>query len=119
MLGGEEYVMRRFFLAAVLAALPIAALAATLVPSALVGTPATYDNQTVTVAGTVADVRSHNTEALGQVTAFQLCDTKCINVFDKTNQSRTAGSSATVTGLFHATFKAPKKTWNNVLIIGS
>jgi hypothetical protein len=119
MLGGEEYVMRRFFLAAVLAALPIAALAATLAPSALAGTPATYDNQTVTVAGTVQDVRSHNTEALGQVTAFQLCDTKCINVFDKTNQSRTAGSSATVTGQFHATFKAPKKTWNNVLIIGS
>ncbi|HEY2473245.1 MAG TPA: hypothetical protein VGI19_00445 [Candidatus Cybelea sp.] len=111
--------MHRFFLAAFFAAFPIAAVAmTTLAPSTVAGAPATYDGQTIRVAGTVQNVKSRNTEALGEVTAFQLCDTRCIHVLDKTNQTRSDGASATVTGTFHETFKAPKKTWNNVLIIG-
>ncbi|HVN69237.1 MAG TPA: hypothetical protein VMU38_06290 [Candidatus Binatia bacterium] len=110
--------MSRLFLAALLAVLPIAAVAATLAPSAIVATPSTYDGQTVTVAGTVQNFMSKDT-AMGKFSGFQLCDSKCINVIDKTNQSHTNGSSATVTGTFHASFKAPHKTWSNALVIGS
>ncbi|MFZ0031664.1 MAG: hypothetical protein WAK84_07320 [Candidatus Cybelea sp.] len=111
--------MHRFFLAALLAALPIAAVAmTTLTPSTVVGAPATYDGQTIMVAGTVQNIKTKNTEAMGQITVFELCDTKCIHVFDKTNQTRSSGSSATVTGMFHASFKTPTKTRKNVLIIG-
>jgi hypothetical protein len=111
--------MHRFFLAALFAALPIAAIAMTaLTPSTVVGAPATYDGQTITLAGTVQNLKTKNTEAMGQVTVFELCDTKCIHVFDKTNQTRSNGSSATLTGMFHASFKTPKKTRKNVLIIG-
>jgi hypothetical protein len=109
--------MRRFFLTALLAALPIAAVAATLVPSAIVASPSTYDGQTVTVSGTVSNFMSKST-AMGQFSAFQLCDSKCINVIDKTNQTHANGSTTTVTGTFHASFKAPHKTWSNALTIG-
>jgi hypothetical protein len=110
--------MNRVFLAALFAALPIASVAATtLTPSTIVGTPATYDGQTVSVAGTVQKFKSRNTQ-MGQVGVFELCDAKCVHVIDKTNQSHTDGSSATISGTFHETFKTPKKTWNNVIIIG-
>ena len=90
----------------------------TLAPSTVVGAPATYDGQTIMVAGTIQNIKTENSEAMGQITVFELCDTKCIHVFDKTNQTRSDGSSATVTGMFHASFKTPKKTRKNVLIIG-
>ncbi len=109
--------MRRFFLTALLAALPIAVAAATLAPSAILASPSTYDGQTVTVSGTVSNFMSKST-AMGQFSGFQLCDSKCINVIDKTNQTHANGSSATVTGTFHVSFKAPHKTWSNALTIG-
>ena len=109
--------MHRLFLAAILAAFPVVAGAATtMVPSTLANNPAMYDGQTVTVAGTVSDFHSRNT-AMGQFSGFQLCDSRCIMVIDKTNQSRSNGSTATVTGVFHASFKGPKKTWTNALLI--
>jgi hypothetical protein len=111
--------MHRFFLAAFFAAFPIAAVATTtLTPSTVVGTPATYDGQTIMVAGTVQNIKTRNTEATGQITVFELCDTKCIHVVDKTSQTRSDNSSATVSGTFHASFKTPTKTRKNVLIIG-
>ena len=110
--------MRRFFLAALLAALPVAAIAATLAPSAILANPSTYDGQSVTVAGTVSNFTSKST-AMGQFTVFQLCDSKCVNVLDKTNQTHANGSTATITGMFHVSFKAPHKTWSNVVTIGT
>ncbi|MFZ0032000.1 MAG: hypothetical protein WAK84_09015 [Candidatus Cybelea sp.] len=109
--------MRRFLLTALLAALPIVVAAATLVPSAILASPSTYDGQTVTVSGTVSNFMSKST-AMGQFSGFQLCDSKCINVIDKTNQTHANGSAATLTGTFHASFKAPHKTWSNALTIG-
>ncbi|HKU81182.1 MAG TPA: hypothetical protein VJP76_03350 [Candidatus Tumulicola sp.] len=105
-------------IAAVLAAaLPAAALAAALAPSAIVASPSTYDGQSVTVTGTVSNFQTSHTP-MGTVAGFQLCDAKCVVVIDKTNQSRTDGSSATVTGTFHATFKGPRKTFTNAVVVG-
>lgn len=110
--------MFRFFLAALLAALPVTATAyPTVAPSALVASSSTYDGQTVTVTGTVQNFMSKTT-AMGHFSGYQLCDTKCINVIDKTNQQHSNGTTATVTGMFHASFKAPHKTWSNALLIG-
>ncbi|MGB6714962.1 MAG: hypothetical protein WBE30_15170 [Candidatus Cybelea sp.] len=105
-------------LAALLAALPVAVAAyPTVAPSALIAGPSTYDGQTVTVTGTVQNFMSKTT-AMGHFSGYQLCDTKCINVIDKTNQQHSNGTTATVTGMFHASFKAPHKTWSNALLIG-
>jgi hypothetical protein len=110
--------MHRIFLAAILAAFPIIAVAAgTLAPSALIAGASTYNGQTVTVGGKVSNFMSKST-ALGQFTAFQLCDSQCVNVLDKTSQAHGNGTMATVTGTFHSTFKAPHKTWTNTVTIG-
>jgi hypothetical protein len=109
--------MHRLFLAAMLAALPIAAVAATLAPSAIVANPSTYDGQNVTVAGTVSKFKTKQS-AVGEFTRFELCDTKCILVVDKTAQAHTDGSSVTVSGTFHASYKGPKATMTNVVTVG-
>ena len=109
--------MKRFGLALLLAAAPVIAIAATLVPSAIVANPSSYDGKSVTVAGTVKGFQTSSTP-MGTVAGFQLCDSECIVVIDKTNQSRSNGATATVSGIFHATFKAPRKTFTNAVVIG-
>jgi hypothetical protein len=110
--------MRRLFLFMILAGLPIvAAAAAPIVPSAIVANPSAYDGHTVTVAGSVTHFRTRDT-AIGNFTMFNLCDSQCIVVVDKTSQPHTDNSAVTVTGLFHASFQGPKKMWSNVLTIG-
>ena len=110
--------MRRVWLAVLLAALPAIALAAgALSPSTLAANPSSYDGKTVTVSGTVSHFQTSST-MMGTVAGFQLCDTKCIVVIDQKNTARTDGSSATVTGTFHVTFKGPHKTFSNAVVIG-
>jgi hypothetical protein len=94
----------------------IIALAAALAPSAIVGSPSTYDGKSVTVTGKVANFQTSQT-LMGSVAGYQLCDTKCVVVIDETNHAQTNGSNATVTGTFHATFKAPRKTFTNAVVI--
>jgi hypothetical protein len=109
--------MRRTMLAAFLSAAPVLALAAgALAPSAIVANPATYDGKSVTVTGKVSNFQTSSTP-MGQVAGFQLCDSKCIVVIDKTNKSHSNGSTATVSGTFHVTFKGPRKTFNNAIVI--
>lgn len=94
----------------------ILALAAALAPSAIVGSPSTYDGQTVTVTGKVTNFQTSQTP-MGTVAGYQLCDTQCVVVIDESNHAQTNGSSATVTGTFHATFKTPRKTFTNAVVI--
>lgn len=89
---------------------------AALAPSAIVASPSTYDGQTVTVSGTVANFQTSKT-LMGSVAGYQLCDAKCVVVIDETNHAQTNGSAATVTGTFHATFKGPRKTFTNAIVI--
>lgn len=109
--------MRRFLVAAAVAMTPALALAAALAPSTIAANPSSYDGKTVTVSGKVANFQTSST-MMGTVAGFQLCDSKCIVVIDQKNQSRSNGSSATVTGTFHVTFKGPRKTFHNAVVIG-
>lgn len=109
--------MRFVALAALLAAVPLAAAAATLAPSALVAGAATYDGKTVTVSGKVSNYQTSSTP-MGKVAGFQLCDSKCVVIIDKTAAARSNGATATVTGTFHVTFKGPRKTFTNAVVIG-
>ncbi len=110
--------MRRLFLTLALAAAPAIALAAgALSPSTIVASPSTYDGKSVTVTGKVGSFQTSSTP-MGTVAGFQLCDAKCVVVIDKTNTAHANGSMATVTGTFHASFKGPRKTFTNAVVIG-
>jgi len=109
--------MRKIALTVLLAITPLAAAAAALSPSTIAGSPSSYDGKTVTVAGKVTNFQTSST-MMGTVAGFQLCDSKCVVVIDQTNHARSNGSTATVTGTFHTTFKGPHKTFNNAVVIG-
>ncbi|HEY6326285.1 MAG TPA: hypothetical protein VIW73_07230 [Candidatus Cybelea sp.] len=109
--------MRRLAFTALLAIAPIAAAAAGLSPSALIAGASSYDGKSVTVTGKVSNFQTSST-MMGTVAGFQLCDSKCIVVIDQSNHARSNGSTATVTGTFHVTFKGPRKTFNNAVVIG-
>lgn len=94
----------------------IAAASAALSPSQILSKPSSYDGQSVTVSGKVANLKV-NKSAFRQVTGFQLCDSKCVVVIDETNASRRDGETATVSGTFQQSFKGPKRSYNNVILI--
>jgi hypothetical protein len=107
----------RIVAAVLVAAMPVATLAAgTLAPSTIAAAPSTYDGKSVSVSGKVTGFQTSQTP-MGQVAGFQLCDSKCIVVIDESNHARSNGSSATVTGTFHSTFKGPRKTFTNAVVI--
>ncbi|HZV76705.1 MAG TPA: hypothetical protein VFF63_02975 [Candidatus Babeliales bacterium] len=91
-------------------------IAAVVTPSAIVANPTMYDDKSVTVTGKVSNYQTSSTP-MGPVAGYQLCDSKCIVVIDKTNQSRSNGATVTVTGTFHVTFKGPRKTFSNAVVI--
>ena len=109
--------MKRILVAALLSAIPVVAAAGPLAPSAIVANPSSYDGKSVTVTGKVSSFQTSSTP-MGPVAGFQLCDTKCVVVIDKTDQSRSDGATATVTGVFHVTFKGPRKTFTNAVVVG-
>jgi len=82
-----------------------------------VASPASYDGKTVTVEGTVSNFQTSST-LMGKVAGFQLCDSSCIVVVDKTAQTRSNGATVTVTGVFHTSFSGPKRTFKNAVVIG-
>jgi hypothetical protein len=97
--------------------LALPALAETLAPSAILANPSTYDGKMVTVKGTVAHFQTNKTP-MGTVAAFQLCDSKCVLVIDQTNGSKYSdGAEATASGTFQTTFKGPRRSFNNVVLI--
>lgn len=111
-----QLAFRTLLAIALCAAIPAVALAAALAPSAILANPASYDGKSVTVTGNVIGFQTSQT-LMGKVAGFQLCDAKCVVVIDQTGQSRTNGSSATVTGTFHKSFKGPKRSFNNAIVI--
>ena len=97
-----------------LAAVP--ADAAPLSPSAILADPSSYDGKSVTVAGTVANFQTSKTP-MGTVAAFQLCDDKCVVVIDEKNTPRHNGDKVTISGTFQTTFKGPRRSFHNVVLI--
>jgi hypothetical protein len=110
--------MRRILaFAAFVAVTTGAALAVAVPPSAMAGNPSNFDGKTVTATGTVKGFQTSST-MMGTVAGYQLCDSmKCIVVIDESNHAQTNGKTATVTGTFHATFKGPRKTFTNALVM--
>jgi hypothetical protein len=99
------------------AAAPVApAFAADLTPSAILASPATYEAKDVSVAGTVAKYQTTKT-MMGTVAAFQLCDEKCIVVIDETATAHKDGDKVTVAGTFQSSFKGPKRSFKNVVVV--
>jgi hypothetical protein len=97
--------------------LALPALAETLAPSTILANPSSYEGKAVTVHGKVAQFQTTKTP-MGTVAAFQLCDEKCVLVIDKTDTAKyTDGDEATASGTFRSTFKGPKRTFNNVIMI--
>jgi|HubBroStandDraft_6_1064221.scaffolds.fasta_scaffold465921_2 hypothetical protein len=96
------------------AALP--ALAAAISPSAILANPSSFDGKSVTVSGAVAHFQTSKT-MMGTVAAYQVCDAKCVLVIDKKNHAHADGDNVTVSGIFHTTFKGPKRTFNNVVML--
>jgi len=92
------------------------AAAASLTPSTILANPSSYDGKAVTVAGKVAHFQTNKT-LMGTVAAYQLCDAKCVIVIDQKNTTHADGDSVTVSGTFNITFKGPKKTYSNVVMI--
>jgi hypothetical protein len=89
---------------------------AALAPSTILGNPASYEGKTVTVSGTVSNLQVSKT-MFRKVTGFQLCDKKCVVVVDETNAARHNGEQATVSGTFQTSFKGPKRTFKNVVLV--
>jgi hypothetical protein len=116
---GNQRCLKRHFRAAILtlmlsSALPAAA--ADLTPSAILADPSQYDGKSVTVVGSVAKYQTSKT-LLGTVAAFQLCDAKCIVVIDETNTLHKDGDSVTLSGTFQTSFKGPRRSFKNVVLI--
>jgi hypothetical protein len=98
-------------------ALTLPALAETVSPSKVIADASSLEGKSVTVEGTVANFQTSKT-MMGTVTAFQVCDEKCVVVIDETNASKYSnGDKATVTGTFQSSFKGPRRTFNNVVLI--
>jgi hypothetical protein len=89
---------------------------APLAPSTLVANPSSYDGKTVTVAGTVAKFQTAST-LRGTVSFFQLCDGKCVVVIDASKPTYKNGDHQTASGTFHTTFKGPRRTFSNVVLV--
>ncbi len=91
--------------------------AAPLAPSAVIAAASTYDNQDVTVTGTVKDVQQQQTRR-GQMTRYQLCDSQCVNVVDFGATPPTDGQTQTVTGHFRAAISRGHMQATNVILVG-
>lgn len=89
-------------------------------PSAIAGSPSTYDGQSVSVSGTAKSPKTRKTRR-GQFLSFQLCDTQCINVVefgDAAAAGVTEGQTVSVTGMFHESFGRVRHMENVVLVGG-
>jgi hypothetical protein len=93
------------------------AQAAPLAPSAVVAAASTYDTQTVTVTGTIKNVKTRQGQR-GTMTSYQLCDTQCINVVQFGDATVTEGQTSTVTGRFRAKVTHGDMTMQNVVMVG-
>lgn len=110
-------IARALILGGVVALLTAASSAAqTLAPSTILANTAAYEGKAVTVTGTVGHLQKNRT-MFRTVTGFQLCDTKCVVVIDEKNAPYTNGQKATVSGTFQSTFKGPKRSFDNVVLI--
>lgn len=75
-----------------------------------------YDNKLVEAVGTARNVRTDATPR-GAVLQFDLCGHRCIHVLDAKNPAVQDGTTATVTGTFHAHFSRGRFSADDIIII--
>jgi hypothetical protein len=89
---------------------------ASVAPSAIAANPSSYDEQDVTVSGTVKNPVTRKMRR-GTATRYQICDNSCVTVIQFGEASVTDGSKQTVTGRFHTQFGRKRKL-SNVIVVG-
>jgi cytochrome c-type biogenesis protein CcmE len=85
-----------------------------LAPSKVVAQASTYDQQTISVAGTVKNVTTGSSPR-GNYTKYDLCDSQCITIVQFGSANVKEGQQQTVTGTFRA--NAKRMHLSNVLVI--
>jgi hypothetical protein len=87
-----------------------------LAPSGILGRPAQFDRQKVTVLGIVGafSVRQVQNVTISQ---FSLCDSRCINVVEFNEPPVAIGKSLTVSGTFHTIFSNGIIQARNVVMV--
>ena len=83
---------------------------------AIAGNPASYDEQDVTVSGTVKNPTTRHFPR-GTATRYQLCDSACVTVIQFGDAGVTDGTTASVTGRFHTQF-GRRHVMTNVVVVG-
>jgi hypothetical protein len=69
---------------------------------AIVANPSAFDGKHVSVHGSVADVKQKTSRKGNDYTLFQVCETKCVNVYAHGHVGVTDGATVTVGGVFTA-----------------
>ncbi len=95
---------------------PIIAAAAYLSPSAVLSDTQSYDGQSVAVQGTITDFATRQTRR-GTIATYQICDHKCVDVFDPNARTQSNDGNVTVNGTFHASLNEGRQTFSNVIVI--
>ncbi|MGA8574239.1 MAG: hypothetical protein WB609_00940 [Candidatus Cybelea sp.] len=85
---------------ALLAALPVASSAATIIQ--ILGSPSTYDAQHVDVRGTVEHLEQKVSHKGNPYVTFSLCSSQCIHVFGFGSPRLSDGQTITVHGTYEA-----------------
>ncbi|HTZ53782.1 MAG TPA: hypothetical protein VMB20_01870 [Candidatus Acidoferrum sp.] len=91
--------------------------ASLLAPSGILGAPAHFERQNVTVLGMVKAVAAQQISG-GWITQFALCDSRCINVVEFSKPAVVVGQSVTVTGTFHTIFSRGPIQARNCVVVG-
>jgi len=94
-------VSRTVLSVALVAVLGTASLAATTV-DAILANPSAYDNQHVTVVGTVRDLQEKTSRKGNDYDVFSVCADRCIHVFTFGRPKIAEGQKLTVDGKFSA-----------------
>ena len=87
------------------------------VPSGILATPKRFDRQNVTVMGTVESLSVHGTGPRTFFTAFQLCDSQCINVINPGVPNVVTGKTARVNGTFYTFFARGPVRMHDVIVV--
>ena len=97
--------------------LAVLVAASVLAPSGILGAPAKFERQNVTVLGVVEGVSTRQIPG-GWITQFALCDSRCINVVEFNKPTISVGQSVTVAGTFHTIFSSGIVQARNCVIVG-
>ena len=111
---GYTVIIRRAFAASALFfACTLTANAATVSPSALAASPATYDGRHIEVIGTVSALEVKTSHRGNAYDVFSVCDGSCVRVFSWWHPAIAEGQRLTVHGMFRTVTRVGRYTFHN------